>query len=81
MEWYNSYHLKHAFLLSTQLINVIKSLTLSGVIFTKNFPPLYFCHVKFHGNIATAKKIDFPADLVTFTKEILNEELHFLCSV
>ena len=23
----------------------------------------------------------FPADLVTFTEEILNEKLHFLCSV
>ena len=23
----------------------------------------------------------FPADLVIFTKEILNEKLHFLCSV
>ena len=22
----------------------------------------------------------FPADLVTFTEEILNEKLHFLCS-
>ena len=24
--------------------------------------------------------LQFPADLVTFTKEILNEKLHFLCS-
>ena len=23
----------------------------------------------------------FPADLVTFTEEMLNEKLHFLCSV
>ena len=23
----------------------------------------------------------FPADLITFTKEILNGKLHFLCSV
>ena len=27
------------------------------------------------------KKMQFPADLVTFTEEILNEKLHFLCSV
>ena len=25
--------------------------------------------------------IKFPADLVTFTEEILNGKLHFLCSV
>ena len=24
--------------------------------------------------------LQFPVDLVTFTKEILNEKLHFLCS-
>ena len=24
--------------------------------------------------------LQFPADLVTFTEEILNEKLHFLCS-
>ena len=24
--------------------------------------------------------MQFPADLVTFTEEILNEKLHFLCS-
>ena len=24
--------------------------------------------------------MQFPADLVTFTQEILNEKLHFLCS-
>ena len=24
--------------------------------------------------------LQYPADLVTFTKEILNEKLHFLCS-
>ena len=24
--------------------------------------------------------LHFPADLVTFTEEILNEKLHFLCS-
>ena len=23
---------------------------------------------------------EFPADLVTFTEEILNEKLHFMCS-
>ena len=28
----------------------------------------------------TAHKMKFPADLVTFTEEILNETLHFLCS-
>ena len=28
----------------------------------------------------TAQK-NFPADLVTFTEEILNGKLHFLCSV
>ena len=28
----------------------------------------------------TAQKIKFPADLVTFTEEILNGKLHFLCS-
>ena len=26
-------------------------------------------------------QIKFPADLVTFTKDILNEKLHFLCNV
>ena len=26
------------------------------------------------------KSYQFPADLVTFTEEILNEKLHFLCS-
>ena len=26
-------------------------------------------------------KTQFPADLVTFTEKILNEKLHFLCSV
>ena len=26
-------------------------------------------------------KTVFPADLVAFTEEILNEKLHFLCSV
>ena len=26
-------------------------------------------------------QIQFPADLVTFTEEILNEKIHFLCSV
>ena len=25
--------------------------------------------------------LQFPVDLVTFTEEILNEKLHFLCSV
>ena len=28
----------------------------------------------------TAQKMKFPADLVTFTEEILNGKLHFLCS-
>ena len=28
----------------------------------------------------TAQKMPFPADLVTFTGEILNGKLHFLCS-
>ena len=26
-------------------------------------------------------QIKFPANLVTFTKDILNEKLHFLCNV
>ena len=25
--------------------------------------------------------MQFPADLITFTEEILNEKIHFLCSV
>ena len=29
---------------------------------------------------STAQKMKFPADLVTFTQEILNGKLHFLCS-
>ena len=29
----------------------------------------------------TAQKMKFPADLVTFTEEILNIKLHFVCSV
>ena len=29
----------------------------------------------------TLKRKKFPADLVTFTEEILNGKLHFLCSV
>ena len=29
---------------------------------------------------STAQKIKFPADFVTFTEEILNGKLHFLCS-
>ena len=30
---------------------------------------------------ATAQKMKFSADLVTFNEEILNGKLHFLCSV
>ena len=30
--------------------------------------------------IDCTQKMEFPADLVTFTEEILNEKLHFLCS-
>ena len=29
----------------------------------------------------TAQKLMFPADLATFTEEVLNGKLHFLCSV
>ena len=29
----------------------------------------------------TAQTAQFPADLVTFTEEILNGKLHFLCGV
>ena len=30
---------------------------------------------------SVSRSIKFPADLVTFTEEILNGKLHFLCSV
>ena len=33
------------------------------------------------GGCNTAQKMKFPADLVTFTEEILNGKLHFLCIV
>ena len=31
--------------------------------------------------ITTAQRMNFPADLVTFSEEILNGKLYFLCSV
>ena len=31
-------------------------------------------------DFSTAQKMKFPADLVTFTQEILNGKIQFLCS-
>ena len=36
---------------------------------------------KYKHETITAQKMKFPADLVTFTEEILNGKLRFLCSV
>ena len=33
------------------------------------------------GYLLPSINVQFPADLVTFTEEILNEKLHFMCSV
>ena len=34
-----------------------------------------------NGPNGTAQKMKFPADSITFTEEIVNEKLHFLCRV
>ena len=40
-----------------------------------SFPKIYCIRRAFEG-----EREKFPADLVTFTEEILNGKLHFLCS-
>ena len=44
-------------------------------------PKVLNVHAPKKGKHVTAQKMKFSADLVTFTEEILNGKLHFLCSV